>query len=97
MSLKEVMDKLEQLEQQIQLILKDNVALYLQNEELKKRIDVTEQMAKQAAKDAAPMRIIGGPTLKAPMSFNPPYPARFKAMIEKGKQTNHKEQTKQEK
>jgi len=39
MSLKEVMAKLDHLEQQIQLILKDNVALYLQNQELKKQLE----------------------------------------------------------
>lgn len=38
MSLKEVMDKLDRLEQQIQLVLKDNVALYLQNQELQKEL-----------------------------------------------------------
>jgi regulator of replication initiation timing len=90
MSFQDVIAKMDRLEQKIDQMLKDNIAIHIEITQLKKRLDAIEPVAKQAAKDSAPMRIIGGPTLRS----NHNGALRVRELIEKGKASHNPKETK---
>lgn len=80
MSFQDVIAKMDRLERKIDQMLKDNTAIYIEIAQLKKRLDAIEPVAKQAAKDSGPMRVISGyPVLRSNNSN------KVRELIAKGK------------